>query len=102
VLQTNLTTSASFGVAFFSANPTASTFTDDTAVALNAADLGKVVTWATVSATNTNNGGAAYWQASIPRMVVGTGGNIWVAANAAGVLLFANPNAITWTFEGLY
>lgn len=91
-------------VHIFEDNPTGSTIADNSTQAIVAADVPKVVTGATITATSGGTGGFAYFVATIPaRMTVDAAGKIYVSiASSTASMVFTGTGSLYWRFEYVY
>jgi hypothetical protein len=85
-----------FTVGLFSANPSSSTFTDNTTAAINSADVGKLIGWYSVTSYTTAFGThTSYVLPGIGDSVQGTSGNLYAAVICLGASVMAATSTFT-------
>jgi len=99
-LQSNLTSLPTTQIKFFDANPSSSTFTDNTAQSLNSADLAKLILVSNVNGSSTDTGGWASYTLNGPRLKVDGSGNFYFAFIALNPITFGATNCLVYEADG--
>lgn len=88
----------------FDANPTASTYVDNVAQSLAAADLAKAIAiiGGGTGFLQNGTGGLDVLTFAGPRIQVDANGNIYVAVIAGAGVTFGAANSLLWEFDGTY
>jgi hypothetical protein len=100
LLPANLTSGGSLTLHWFDANPGASTFTDNSAVSLAAADLGKGIFASGVALAVA--GALELASFTGPRITVDGSGNIYLAVSNNNATVFASANVLAYEVDGTY
>jgi hypothetical protein len=102
-LFADVTTLAANSLLTFDANPTGSTFTDNTTAAIVAADLSKVGT-SVISSSWTANAATYLSQVfTLERQIVGASGNVWAAVICVtATQVFRATNVLKWQAKLLF
>ena len=106
-LTSLVTTPQTLSAHLFELNPTASTFSDNVAVSLNAADLAKCINGPTANSAQQFTGGQTMWQlvtpAGIHQLTADPTGNFYFAlSNATASLVFASTGTLAYRAEISY
>jgi hypothetical protein len=89
-------------VVFFDGNPSASTFADNTAQSLAAADKMKAVLELNNSSSVANSGSIYLWTFNGPRIAVDQNGNIYFSFSCAASMGFSGTDVLWYELDGTY
>lgn len=92
------------GTAFFDANPTGSTITDNVAISIAAADIAKTISFVAGGLWSGGFGanGVMVLTLAAPKMAVDGSGNIYFALATTQLAVFLSTNVISWQLDGTY